>query len=124
MTLREEFISARRVSTPLLAINTLDQAAAVSEICKLIPLFPQNSKSPVPNSTPIILWDILRGWYSLDKLGEVIAARLKVENSDLDLQNPTDCLLLAQQLPQNSILFMYNAHRFLLDVVNPEGVTF
>ena len=64
MPLLDSFKAARRVSTPLVAINTPDQSATI-----------QNIADGVNGDTPIVVWDFCSGLVPLNPEGaEAIGA--------------------------------------------------
>jgi len=105
MTVPETIKAARKVATPLIAVTTSDQQATIATILKSY-----NGAAP-----PILQHDIIRGLQGLNEEGR--KARGKVvpqEAGDMPGivpgQNPADCLTLAADLPQRSMLFLHNAH--------------
>jgi hypothetical protein len=92
--------AARRVSTPIIAVQTPDPASTIKNIV------------PITNGAPLLSWDIVRGILPINDAG--VAAIKK--NSDIDysmITNPTEALLEAQKLPARSILFFHNAQLYI-----------
>jgi len=123
-TLIEQVEKARRVSTPLIAIATPDQANTL-DVVKGI--FLDNKKTPIP----IIKWDALNGFTAINEVGRDTLVELlktdKVEEWPGLSANPASALGLAALLPgeqrdtenklaqRGSVLFMHNAHLFFED---------
>ena len=102
----EQFKAARRVSTPLLAIETPDAASTIAALFKA-----------VTAETPILSWDCARGLRGLNTRGQTVLEKL--ENVDqMQTVNATEALLACEDLPDLSIVFMHNFHRQLEDVPN------
>ena len=98
----EQFKAARRVSTPLLAIETPDAASTISALVKA-----------VSAKTPLITWDCVRGLKSLNPEGQ--RAMDKLEIDPMMTVNPAEALLACENLPELTVVFMHNFHRQLAD---------
>ncbi len=109
MTLNDQFKAARRVSVPLVAIETADQAATIKQL--MTSMKEGNQEVEVP----VVRWDLIRGLVGLNQAGEKAVA-LVAPDADLrkaTTANPAECLDLANKLPAKSVLFFLNAHRYL-----------
>lgn len=104
-TLIEQFKSARRSGTPLVAIETPDPAATMSAIIQGM-----NGKNP-----PFLQWDICQGLRPMNENGSKELQRLKINKEELAIRstNPTEMLGLLANLEGESIIFIHNAQRFL-----------
>ncbi len=103
MTLLEQFKGARRVSVPLVAIETADQAATMKLLMN-------------GGEDPVIRWDLIRGAVGLNDAGKQAATQAfsgDAEERKAKTVDPASCLDLANLLPKNTILFFLNAHRYL-----------
>lgn len=108
-----QFQSARRVSAPLIAINTPDPAATIQSACAAVDA--AAAETPVvkvqwdyvrglrPASSPVREGDPSPAWIA--NLGEV----------DPTPFAPIAALQFAEKLPQRGILFMHLANRFASD---------
>jgi len=110
MKFLDQFMSARRVATPLIAVRTPDPASTVSTI----------TLDKFHATTPILLWDCVRGLIAANEPGKPLAAALirSVNPDDPKAENLADpilMLLTAMKMSKESILFMSNLHRFLSD---------
>lgn len=130
MNLIDSFKAARRVSTPLVAINTPDPSATIQTI-----------SDAMNADVPKIQWDFCSGLMPLNKEGrEAIAAACVCPdcrgtgekeggevceacdgqavrgNARSTQANPAGAVSLLQFLPRQTIVFIRNAHRFLDDV--------
>lgn len=109
-TMIEQFKAARRVGTPLAAIDTFDPAATIAEI-----------KDATPATSPIIQWDAVVGWRAVNQNGGLaISKALKGEDAGACI-NPIEMLIKAQDLPEKTILIMQNAQRWLADHTSASG---
>ena len=100
-SLLNAFKAARRVSTPLIAIRTPDPASTIVEI----------ASGFAENSPPMIQWDTVRGLLGINDAGTSALAQFGTESIELSL-NPVEALVMATKLPERSLLFLYNAHRY------------
>ena len=94
----QQFKAARRVSTPLVAIETPDMAATIVGIRKAL-----------PESAPVLSWDAARGLNGLNPLGKAAFGGLGL-NPAMSV-NAAETLLAMEKLPQNSLVFMLNFQR-------------
>ena len=96
---------ARRVSTPIVAIETPDQRATIGVLC-----------GELNGSAPLLAWDCAEGLSGLNELGRSTRADL-ISDVDPTVGNLFEALLLASKLPKSSLLFVHNAHRFIEDAM-------
>jgi len=95
--------AARRVSTPLVAVVTPDPAATIKAVCEGI-----NGKSPK------VTWDIVRGFQSKNEEGlRAIAKVVGDGGRDPSIGNPPKAAELAMKLPEDVVLFVLMADRFM-----------
>jgi hypothetical protein len=100
----ERLRHARRVSVPIVAINTADPAATVREVgCEL-------GKSN--GDVPIVQWDVSRGVLPVNDAGRDVANMTGVGEDDITIGQPTLFLARALSYPTNTIVFMANAHLY------------
>jgi hypothetical protein len=119
MQILEQYKSARRVGTPLMAISTMDPASTIHSIV-----------SNTHEAIPVIMWDICSGWRPLNKSGlSAIEQTLKIKSfkDEQDVvaertQDPASCLISAIGLPNKAILIMMNAQMHLPSTLNPAAV--
>ena len=103
-----KFMAGRRVSTPLMAVETPDPAATVQRLI-----------AASHEKVPAIVWDTCRGWTGINPPG--MAAIEEVCGSDPERVNamtapPSQMLIeCAPKLPERTVLYMVNAHRYLSD---------
>lgn len=116
----DQIKAARSANTPLLAIETADNNAAIQRIA-----------AALSDKTPLIQWDVVRGWTPAETVVEGawvvnqagMAAMAKCSASGKDLMNPVASLEEALNLPgkqsdpfePGSILFIHNGHEYLKD---------
>ena len=102
----QQFRTAVAVGTPLIAVRCLDNESVIAEIQKLL-----NGDS----GTAVIQWDVVRGWKARNEEGKLaIAQALAAVGQEIEVtQSPVEQADIALNLPQNTFLFLINAHRYL-----------
>jgi hypothetical protein len=103
MNLIEQVISARIAGTPLLGITCYDPEATITQLTEA---FQNHSEN-----TPVIQWDNIRGWRPRNDQGA--AAIGKVTDEPEMTANEIRSLVMAEQLPENTVLFVMNSHLYL-----------
>lgn len=112
--LEQQFISARKCGVPLLGIETPDQGATIA---KLLPLLNGEKKHPA------LAWDIIRGVRAVNEPGKAALDRIAPdEQAKLALMNPSEMLSQLPKLPDKTVLFMFNAHRFYENEAVAQGI--
>lgn len=101
MTLAEQVKAARRVSTPIVAINTPDPAATIQEL-----------SAAINGSAPKLEWDIVRSFQPINAEGREAIGYVDVDNARY---NPSAAFVEAAKLPGGTVLFIHNAQSFLGD---------
>jgi len=115
----DQIKAARSANTPILAIETADNNAAIQRIA-----------AALSDKTPLIQWDVVRGWTPVETVIDGawvenqagVVAMSKCANGK-DLMNPVASLEEALNLPgklakpfqPGAILFIHNAHEYLKD---------
>ena len=111
-TAMEQFIStlkaARLVSTPLVVIRGPDSAGAIQ-------IF-QSAVLADPEECSLVHWDCMRGVQPINNKGKELAAK------HAKILYPAQALDAAQSFPEETILFISNAHRFFGDTNTLQGV--
>lgn len=110
MSTIKQFKAARRVSAPIVVIETADQAAVIELIRKSL-----NGSAP-----PMLAWDLARGMQPLNESGRDAFNSFDVD--PITTTNPAETLGLALKLPEKAILFMVNAHRIMDNPSVSQGV--
>lgn len=102
----QQFRTAVAVGTPVLCIKTFDNESSMAEIQSLV-----NGDS----GTAVVQWDVVRGWKGRNAEGqEAIKSALSVVGQEIEVtQSPVEQADIALHLPQNTFLFLLNAHRYL-----------
>lgn len=106
MTLAEQFIAARRVSTPLVSISTPDPAATIRTLCD------------ATNGAAKLEWDIIRGLHGINEPGTDAKGQL----GNIAETDPIEVLVAVRKLPERSILFFHNAGRLLESIAVIQAV--
>lgn len=105
-TILQQLKAARRVSVPLVAIQTPDPGATVEVVREML------SAGIKPNEVaPILQWDLARGLNGLNEAATTAIADLGIDAQSMAF-NPVAPLLLAPKLPRESVLFFHMGHRF------------
>lgn len=98
----QSFKAARRVSTPLVAIETPDAAATIASIRKVL-----------DGKAPLLAWDVAKGLRGLNDAGKVASGALGIDPAIT--VNPTEALLACESLPEGTVVFLHNLHLHLRD---------
>ena len=103
------FKSARQTGTPLIGLQTPDPAAAIDQLLR----------NAIAKATPVVVWDVVRGWRPANEPGKQ-ALQKALATTDPDeitakTGNPVEMLERANNLPDKTVLFAINAHRYLSD---------
>lgn len=97
------FKAARRVSTPIVAIETPDAASTIAII-----------RRTLTDKTPVLSWDCAKGLRGLNEYGKTAMVNLGVDPAVT--VNATETLLACDGLPELSVVFMHNLHRQLSEI--------
>jgi len=109
--------TARKVSTPLVAISTADQWATMATISK--------SYADATKIPPIVQWDCCRGFMPVNDQGQPAIQAIMPADSfpgQTPGLNLIEALTMATKLPQRTILFLLNAQRFFNEPAVLQGV--
>ncbi len=113
-TMLTNFKAARRVSTPLLAIQTPDPAATIAAI------------TSVDDEVPAIQWDILAGLSRANQAGAAVVDAILGEVENMMLTGPAGASAILDvardKTPERTILIIHNAHRYLDDPSVSQGL--
>lgn len=104
MTMIEQFKSAQRAAVPLMAIRTPDHAATIGGIAKHF------------KESPLFVWDTIRSIRGGNELSQHWLKEFALTNNIQSWQkfgNPVEMLVFGHQLPEGSVLFLMNAHRYM-----------
>lgn len=108
----QQFRAARRVSTPILNIRTPDPASSVALVTSQLKT----------DTTPLVLWDTLRGLVGLNDPGKQELARLLGEIAPSAVISPVEVLTSLYRAAEDTVLFLSNAHRFWGDPAVVQGI--
>lgn len=100
----EKLKHARRVSVPLVAINTPDPASTIRAVAQS---FGTNGK-PVP----IVQWDVCRGVLPVNEAGRAVARMTGEGEDDVTIGQPTVFLFKAADYPADTIVFCHQAQEY------------
>lgn len=104
-TMLELFEAARRVSVPLVAIHTADQAHTTALLADTA------ARIPAGGHFPVVRWDAARGLTGANKPGAEAIGRVGIKPADT--VGFVEAMLAAQLLPQSVIVVAHNALRQL-----------
>jgi hypothetical protein len=102
--IESQFRAARRVSTPLVAIQTADPQATMASCCTWM-----------NGDTAILVWDIVRGTRALGAAGAAAWSEISGEVETVGPAGLIDTLIFLGKMPDRTALFVLNAHRILAD---------
>lgn len=110
MTLLDTFKAARRAAVPLLAIQTPDQLALVGALA-----LASNEVDATHEraASPLVRWDIVRGFEPLNKAAEVAIVEAPPTLADASVDAAVAALISAAAMPPGTVLIMVNAQRVL-----------
>jgi len=106
MTFLQKFEAARRVSTPLVAVQTPDPAATIDKLRTFI------------GKDVVFCWDFVRGLYAFNEKDKKILTACCGEQVPEAYTNPAEALGVAMKFPQDAVFFYSNAHLFIEDDSN------
>ena len=106
MTLRNEFATARRVSTPLIMIRTTDAASVMSLL--------------TDQYSPVMQWDAAQGFAARSESGANALAEMTGGNPQV--LNPADAMFQLRTVAASSIVFVANAHRIWQDIATVQAI--
>lgn len=96
------FDAARRVSTPLVAIKTLNPASTLQALT-----------GRVPENEPVFSWDAAAGLRPVNAPAQGVLAQLNPAGEALFAVEPREVLRIAAQLPKDSVVVFFHLARFL-----------
>lgn len=105
MTLIDQIKHARRVSVPLVAIQTPDPAATMRSVAESL-----NNGQAVP----VVAWDVVRGTWPVNDAGQAVAALTGNGDEDDTIGSPVELLRVAgAKFPARTVAFLCNAQEWL-----------
>ena len=115
----DQFRQARRVSVPILAINTPDPASTIQTLVSstLPPSTSTDSAHGQPLTPecpfPLLKWDLTHGLLGLNQAGQELQSR-HIDPSEQQLTcDPVEALRILERLSERVIVFFQGAHRML-----------
>jgi ATPase family associated with various cellular activities (AAA) len=104
MTFHEQYRAALQAGVPLVCVRTFDAHSTTEGIKNL----------ETKTTFSLILWDTVKGWQGINEAGKqaITNTLAKTGASTEQTRVLPECLLLADSLPADSILFISNAHLF------------
>lgn len=115
------FKAARRANVPLVTAATPDPAATMRLICAAIEHSPESGEAK--KATPKIMWDVVNGVQHLNEDGlAAMATTWGGDASKATKANIMVTLVGAAKLPERSILFIANAHRFMAETPTMQAI--
>lgn len=108
MNLTEQVKAARRVSTPLIAVNTPDPAATIAQLC-----------AAINGNAPKIEWDVVRSFSPINSEGRDVMGSVDIDAARF---NPVACMTEAAKLPAKTVLFVHNAQAWMTDAAFKQAI--
>jgi hypothetical protein len=109
MDLISKFKAARRVGTPLIGITTPEPASLMASLT-----------TDTPENFPILIWDSMRGMTPGNEKGRGCLKKLIPEDELGITVDPTVAFSVFAKLPEDSLCYFMNAHRYLSCPDKPE----
>lgn len=108
MPMIQQFVAARNVSTPVIAIETADPAATLRTVQHAVNADAKERGWKVP---PVLRWDHVLGLMPYNEPGK--EALVKVLDGDMQEAtiNPAEALKMLVKAPEATLVFMQNIHR-------------
>ena len=112
----ESLKAVRRTGTPIVCIRTADSWSALDKITTAL--------GTRADTTPVMLWDIMRGLVGVNPLGRSTVTDLLTDGDPMEVSGrPTDMLLLAAKMKvDGAIILMMNANRYWTDPAVAQGI--
>lgn len=108
MKLLEQIQNARRVSVPLLAIETADQIELYNKLIKNADQLRTRGEAEREYDIPIVRWDIVNGLTPGNKSAEESIDYVLDGGDSDDFASPVDALKALVKLPESSLVIVYN----------------
>src|SRR3990167_6342950 len=101
MKLLDQFEKARRVSTPIVAIRTMDNAATQYELADQY------------KTAPFIAWNCVTGLSAVNTEGQRVLKNGLGGADPSQMTSPVEALAVAVKFESESVLFAHNVQMFL-----------
>jgi hypothetical protein len=113
-TLIKTLKAARRCGTPLVAIATPDQPAAIATL----------AEGALNGDTPLVRWDACRGIRPLNDKGvdALTATNLDAQTLELQGSQPVEAVKMLAKLPARAVCFYMQAPRYLAEPFLVQGI--
>lgn len=109
--MKTQFKAARQAAVPIVAIETADQQSVARNLSKCY------------EKVPVIKWDIIKGLSPMNALGtELINSICAGDDPAMTTGNPAEMLSRITQVPEKTIIFVNNAHRFITNESVSQGI--
>lgn len=122
MNFNEHFKAAIRTSTPLVMVRTYDPNAAVANIKDLLKDSKGEDKSNLFDTTGLVQWDVCHSVRHLNKAGENSMHKWLGQSAAEALAVPAELYRMAESVPQDTFLFIFNAHLFWKEKEEVQGI--
>lgn len=107
----KQFKATRRAAVPIVAIETFDQQGTINLLIKCY------------ETIPVIIWDVIRGIVPANGLGRQVVEELcQGDDPAMVTGNPAEMLSRIIRVPNRTIIFMQNAHRFIQNEAVAQGI--
>ena len=123
-----QFRQARRVSVPLVAINTPDSTATMRALMWSLLDAKKVAAETTKNALdlldfPLLKWDAGHGLVAINEKGLADHANLTNGGTKQNTSiNPAEALRMLENLSQDGIVFFYSAHRFINNDFVAQGI--
>jgi len=115
LSITEQFVAARNVSTPIIAVETADPASTLRTLHEAVQQDAAARKWPDP---PVLRWDCVCGLLAANATGKTALAEiLKASGTPHEATiNPVEALSALTVAPEASLVFVHNVHRLWEDI--------
>lgn len=130
-------IMAQRRGCPLVAIETTNPRPLMTGIAKALEDEGDCEEGQEPPGLPCVAWDIIQGLWPVNDLGQAaievalaasggqpdaMLASLPGGGKDITQKNPGKLVEVMLNMPEDTVLVMLNAHKYLSDPVVLQGI--
>ena len=122
MNFNEHLKAAIRISTPLVMVRTYDANAAVANIKDILKSSKGEDKKSLFDTTGLIQWDVCHSVRPINQPGEKALHAMLGGAQPEALAVPAELFRICEQMPQDTFLFVFNAHLFWKEKEEIQGI--
>ena len=122
MNFNEHLKAAMRISTPLVMVRTYDANAAIVNIKDILKASNDEDKKSLFDTTGLIQWDVCHSVRPINQPGEKALHAMLGGAQPEALAVPAELFRICEQMPQDTFLFVFNAHLFWKEKEEIQGI--